>query len=105
MNNVISALKDTVSISLFNKGLANQIFDKVKNEGAKVVLKQNEPICVLLAPSEYLEMMEELENAKMLENVIRRLKEDDAAISEKYLYKHLNITENDLAGWEDIEIE
>lgn len=30
MANIISAIKDTISISLFNRGLAGKIFEEVK---------------------------------------------------------------------------
>ena len=43
MVNISSAIRDTVSISLFNRGLAGKIFEDVKQSGAKVVMKNNDP--------------------------------------------------------------
>lgn len=57
MKDITSALNSTVSISLFNKGLAGQIFDEVRTDGPKVVIKNNSPECVLISPSDYVEMM------------------------------------------------
>ena len=39
MINIASAIRNTVPISLFNRGLAGKIFDEVKQSGAKVVMK------------------------------------------------------------------
>ena len=52
MKSIRSAIENTVSISLFNKGLAGKIFDEVKLSGAKVVMKNNSAECVLLSPEE-----------------------------------------------------
>ena len=35
MASVVSAIKDTVSIALFNRGLAGKVFDEVKNALAR----------------------------------------------------------------------
>ena len=39
IRNIANLLKSTVSISLFNKGLAGKIFDDVKKNGTKIVIK------------------------------------------------------------------
>ena len=39
MASVMSAIKNTVPISQFNRGLAGKIFEDVKQSGAKVVMK------------------------------------------------------------------
>ena len=41
MKSVMSALRDTVPINQFNRGLAGKIFEEVKKSGAKVVMKNN----------------------------------------------------------------
>ena len=53
MNSVMSAIENTISISLFNRGLAGKIFSDVRRTGAKVVMKNNAPECVLLSPKEH----------------------------------------------------
>lgn len=55
-----SILSQLVPISRFNKGEANKIFDEVKEEGVKIVLKNNLPACVLIAPELYESLMESL---------------------------------------------
>lgn len=66
MPNMTSAIQDTVSISLFNRGYAGKIFEEVKKTGAKVVMKNNAAECVLLSPDEYLRIMDELNDARLL---------------------------------------
>jgi PHD/YefM family antitoxin component YafN of YafNO toxin-antitoxin module len=60
MPSVVSAITNTVPISQFNRGLAGQIFEDVKRTGAKVVMKNNSAECVLMAPEEYVRLMDEL---------------------------------------------
>ena len=45
MPSVVSAIRDTVPITQFNRGLAGQIFEDVKTHGAKVVMKNNSAEC------------------------------------------------------------
>lgn len=66
MNFIKQISNRTVSISDFNRGLAGRIFDDVKSNGSKVVLKNNTPECVLLSPEEYSRLMDEVEDARDL---------------------------------------
>ena len=59
MTSVMSAIKNTVPITQFNRGLAGKIFEEVKQTGAKVVMKNNTAECVLLSPEEYVRLMDE----------------------------------------------
>lgn len=63
MTSVMSAIQNTISISLFNRGLAGKIFEEVKKSGAKVVMKNNTAECVLLSPEEYVKLMNEVNDA------------------------------------------
>lgn len=58
MENLVPALRNTIPISLFNKGMAGKIFKSVKENGSKVVMKNNVPECVLMSPESYLAMTE-----------------------------------------------
>jgi prevent-host-death family protein len=64
MGDVREILTNTVSISDFNRGLAGRIFESVRKDGPKVVMKNNVPECVLLSPEEYRALMEELEQLR-----------------------------------------
>ena len=98
MQNVSSAIRDTVPISLFNRGLAGQIFEDVKHSGAKVVMKNNAAECVLLSPDEYIRLMDEINNARLLAIAAERLERYDpaAVISEAEIAARLGVTAEDL---------
>ena len=58
---VSGVLNSFVPISRFNKGEAHKIFDEVRENGYGIVVKNNNPTCVLIAPEIYEEMMEVIE--------------------------------------------
>ena len=107
MPNISSAIRDTVSISLFNRGLAGKIFEEVKQVGAKVVMKNNAAECVLLAPDEYIRLMDEVNDARLLTIASDRLAQYDPStgISGEELCKELGITQDDLDRCGEVEFE
>ena len=107
MADLTSAIKNTVSISLFNRGLAGKVFQEVRKSGAKIVIKNNEPECVLLSPEEYVRLMDEVNDARLLEIAVARMQNYDpeTTIPAEEVYKNLGITEEDLAGSDEVEIE
>lgn len=107
MANISSAIRDTVSISLFNRGLAGKIFDDVKQSGAKVVMKNNAAECVLMSPDEYVKLMDEVNDARLLTAANARMQNfnKDSLISGKELYEELGITKEDLDSIGEVEIE
>ncbi len=107
MQDLRNVMTNTIPISSFNRGLAGQIFEEVKNTGAKVVLKNNVAECVLLSPEEYVKLMDEVNDARLLLMANERLKKYSSlkAVSQEDALKELNIDEKDLTGWEDVEIE
>lgn len=68
-----SAIENTIPISLFNRGLAGKIFEEVKRHGAKVVMKNNSPECVLLSPKEYIHLLDEINDARLLATATQRM--------------------------------
>ena len=107
MGDVSSAIRNTVSISLFNKGRAGQIFEEVKRFGAKVVMKNNTAECVLVSPEEYLKLVDLANETELLTMAIERMEHIDAAslISDADLCASFGITDEDLEGYEEVEIE
>ncbi|MGN0461607.1 MAG: type II toxin-antitoxin system Phd/YefM family antitoxin [Ruminococcus sp.] len=107
MANITSAIKDTISISQFNRGLAGKIFEDVKQSGAKVVMKNNTAECVLLSPEEYLRLMDEVNDARLLAIANERMSNYDPseAISAEDIYRELGITDEDIAHCTEVEIE
>ena len=107
MNNVISAIRNTVPISLFNKGMAGKIFASVKATGAKVVMKNNTAECVLLSPEEYVRLMDEVNDARLLALAEERWAKFDGVttVSKEDAYREMGITEDDLAKIDEVEFE
>ena len=107
MVNIASAIRNTVPISLFNRGLAGKIFDEVKQSGAKVVMKNNTAECVLLSPEEYMSLIDEVNDARLLTMASERMAKADSAtfVPAEHLYKELGITQDalDAVGEADIE--
>ena len=96
--NIIAAIQNTISISQFNRGLAGKIFQDVKNSGAKVVMKNNAPECVLLSPDEYVSLMDEVNDARLLTLAVKRMEKfnPEETIPEEKVMKDLGITDDDL---------
>lgn len=95
-----------VSISSFNQGKANKIFEEVNIEGIKVVLKNNKRIGVIISPSKYDEMAELLEDYKLLLTAMDRMKsKNKEPVQLSDVMKRFGITQEDLDDTEvDIDI-
>ena len=107
---MIDALTMTVPISRFNRGLAGKIFEDVRKNGTKVVIKNNRPECVIMSPETYLriqEKLEELEDMRLAAIAEKRLAHMDPSklISHDEMMRQLGLTDEDLEGFEDVELE
>ena len=107
MPSVVSAIQNTIPISHFNRGLAGKIFDEVKTSGAKVVMKNNVAECVLLSPDEYVRLMDEVNDARLLAVAAERMSSFDPStlVSEEEMDKKLGITEKELDSVGEVEFE
>ncbi len=107
MANITSAIRDTVSISLFNRGLAGKVFEEVKKTGAKVVIKNNTAECVLLSPEEYLRLVDEVNDARLLSAATERMARYDpaATVSGAEAERMFGITGEDLDACGEVEFE
>lgn len=105
--NIIAAIENTIPISQFNRGLAGKIFADVRQSGAKVVMKNNAPECVLLSPQEYVRIMDALNDAKLLAIAVERMEhyDSDTAVSADEVQKNLGISDDDLSDFEEVEFE
>lgn len=101
INDVMSTL---VPISRFNKGEANKIFDEVKTEGVKLVIKNNTPSCVLINPEKYESLIEALEDYALYFEAEKRMskEEKEEFLSQEQVMNELGIDESDL---DDVEVE
>ena len=107
MPDMTNAITNTISISLFNRGLAGKVFEDVKKCGAKVVMKNNAPECVLLSPDEYIKLMDEVNDARLLTLASERMANYDISktVSEDDVMKELGITADELADADKVELE
>lgn len=107
MASVMSAITNTVPITQFNRGLAGKIFEDVKQCGAKVVMKNNTAECVLLSPDEYIRLMDELNDARLAALAAERMSHfnPENTVSEAEMNRRLGITEDDLTGFDEVDIE
>lgn len=107
MSSIRSAIENTISISLFNRGLAGKIFDDVKNHGAKVVMKNNAPECVLLSPDEYIRLLDEANDAKLLAAAAERMSHYDPAtlIPQEQVDREFGFTPSDYENTDDVILE
>ena len=107
MLSVVSAIRNTVPINQFNRGLAGQIFEDVKTNGAKVVMKNNTAECVLLAPEEYIQLMDELNDARLIALAAERIASFDPSklVPEEKVWKRLDITDDDLDTVGEVDFE
>ena len=107
MADVSGALRSTVPISLFNRGLAGKVFEEVRQQGAKVVMKNNAPECVLLSPEEYLRLIDEVNDAKLAALAAQRMQHFDAdkATPSEEVYQKYGISDADLADFDEVEFE
>ena len=107
MASVVSAITNTVPITQFNRGLAGKIFEDVKRSGAKVVMKNNAAECVLLSPEEYVRLMDEVNDARLLTVATDRMAHYDPStlISEEEMNRRLGVTAADLADFDEVDIE
>ena len=107
MSNIIGAIESTVPISRFNRGLAGKIFAEVKQGNAKVVMKNNAAECVLMAPDEYVRLMNEVNDARLLSAAVQRMSHFDpaAAISIEEIDQKYGITSDILEDADEVEFE
>ena len=88
---------EPVSISMFNQGKANKIFEEVKTEGIKAVLKNNKRIGMIVSPSKYDEMTEMIEDCRLLLIAMNRIKKNNKkAVPMSDVMKRFGITQEDL---------
>ncbi len=107
MNEIRGAIENTVSISMFNKGLAGKIFSDVRTRGARVVMKNNVPECVLISPDAYIKLMDEVNDARLLTLAVERMEKFDPSnlISQKAVDAEFGFTDENLADVGEIEFE
>lgn len=94
----MSVITNTVSINQFDCGLAEKIFEDVKQCGIKVVVKNNIAECILISPDEYIRLIDELNDAHLQAAAFERMAafNPSTLISEEEMNRRLGITERSL---------
>lgn len=106
MTNYSNALNNMISFSEFNRGQAGKIFDDVKKIGSKIVIKNNNPECVLISVDDYLKMVDEINDMRALLMAVDRMSDFDGnmkdTFSQEEIEKMFSIDTNDC---DEVEIE
>ena len=107
MSDITSAIRNTVPISMFNRGLAGKIFEDVKKNGAKVVMKNNVAECVLLSPEEYVALIDAVNDTKLLAIAEERWAHYDpkTVLTAEEVYRDLGITQEEIENCDEVEFE
>lgn len=53
-----------IPITRFNRGEASRIFEEVRENGVRIVAKNNQAVCVLISPEQYSEILSMVESIK-----------------------------------------
>lgn len=106
MTNYGSALRNMISFSEFNRGQAGKIFEDVKKVGAKIVVKNNNPECVLISVDDYINMVEEINDMRAILMAADRMSNFDGNVkdtfSQEEIEKMFGVNTKDC---EEVEIE
>ncbi|MBD5476225.1 MAG: type II toxin-antitoxin system Phd/YefM family antitoxin [Lachnospiraceae bacterium] len=100
-------LQSLVPISQFNKGQAAKIFDRLHSERELIVLKNNQPSAIILSPEEYTRLTEIEEDYFLLLEANKRMEDNgnNKTIPLDTVMSNLGISEDELLGTEDVDIE
>ena len=102
---VAEVMRSMVPVSRFNKGEAAKIFDEVTETGIKIAVKNNKPTCVLLSPERYESLIEHIEDLELMIEAESRLDKGGRTYTQQEVMARHGITEADLDGCEDVELE
>lgn len=107
MSTIRSAIERTISISSFNRGLAGKIFSDVRRTGAKVVMKNNAAECVLMSPQEYIQLMDEVNDARLLTMATDRMNHYNPSftIPQEQIDHEFGFKEEDLTDADEVDFE
>ncbi|MBR0151108.1 MAG: hypothetical protein IJP89_07085 [Synergistaceae bacterium] len=98
----------TVPVSAFREGKASEVFEEVRREGTRLVVGDDDSaVCIIMRPEDYVRMSGEFYDTKTMSVAEERFNHIDRSrlISAKEFDKRFGFTEEDLEGWEDIELE
>ena len=104
----MSANNTVIPLSAFNEGRAAEIFGEVRRSGTRLVVNDDDSAaCILMSPEEYVKMSDDYNEVRLLAIAGDRMKHFDRSklIPAEEVYREFGITEDDIKGWEDVELE
>lgn len=104
-NTFLTYLSSSISISELTRAGAKKIFDNLKNDGAKIILKNNKPIAALVSTERYEELLEKEEDLQLIQIALEREKNPTEFITRKDFHKNNGIDEEYLKNLPEIDLE
>ena len=101
----MSANNTVIPLSAFNEGRAAEIFGEVRRSGTRLVVNDDDSAaCILMSPEEYSDKFNE---AVLIGIARERMKHFDRSrlVSQEEFDRRFGITEDDIKGWEEVELE
>ena len=107
MTAILGQTNKIVPFSAFNEGRAGEIFAEVRRSGPRIVMNGNEAEGVIVPMDEYGLMTLDHDDIRLIAIADERMSHFDMSktITQEEMDRRLGITEADLEGWEDIELE
>ena len=96
---------DFANISDLNRGNARKVIEKVKDNTSVYIMKNNVPEAVMVSVDVFNEIRELLLYKIVAERVAEYEANPKDVITQEELDKELGISEADLEGWENVELE
>lgn len=107
MTAILGTTNKTVPFSAFNEGRAGEIFAEVRRSGPRIVMNGSEAEGVIVPMDEYGLMTLDHDDIRLIAIADERMSHFDMSrtITQEEMDRRLGITDADLEGWEDIELE
>ncbi|MBR1553040.1 MAG: hypothetical protein IJ631_03395 [Schwartzia sp.] len=85
-----------------------EVFETVRKSGTRIIADEGKAACVLMPAEEYMRLVDEASDRAIeriaAERLSKPLREEDF-IPQEEIDKEFGITDKDLEGWEEVEIE
>lgn len=98
-------LNSTISISDLTRAGAKKIFENLKKDEAKIIMKNNKPIAALISTQRYQDLLEKEENLYYLNLAIERKKKGESYISREEFMHEMEIDDQFIKSLPEIEME
>ena len=102
-----SVLNSIIPVSRFNKGEAGRIFDELRNDKTRIVVKNNKPVAVIHSSDEYSRLVEEKADSALLSQASLRMTHSRPTdcLTEQEFISAAGLTEAEIQAAGDIEID